>query len=205
MWAWVRAAGRTPRPAAQVRKASAWMNRVLAYWQAVARSGPAAALARIAGQLVPQPELAQQPQVRVPGQAVQPPVQPRLELAQLLVGGGQHAAVHQQVTQVEHGPRAGPGVQRLVGERQLAGGQVREQVADVRSASSHSSVAAGLGAAARASASGFSGGATAPVPSSSSRAAVQVTAHGPQSRLRPRRRPGPCRFRCRTAGRRTRG
>ena len=76
MWAWVRAAGRTPRPAVQVRKAWAWMKRLLAYWQAVVRSGPAAALARIAGELVPQPELAQQPQVRVPGQAVQPPVQP---------------------------------------------------------------------------------------------------------------------------------
>ena len=71
-------------------------------------------------ELVPQPELAQQPQVRVPGQGVQPPVQPRLELAQLLVGGGQHAAVHQQVPQVVHGPRAGPGVERLVGQRQRA-------------------------------------------------------------------------------------
>ena len=55
--------------------------------------------------------------------------------------------------------------------------------------SSHSSTAAGLGAAASAPASGFSGVAMAPVPSSSSRAAVQVTEHGPQSRLGPRRRP----------------
>ena len=46
-----------------------------------------------AGQLVPQPELAQQPQVRVPGQGVQAPVQPRLEFAQLPVDGGQRAAV----------------------------------------------------------------------------------------------------------------
>ena len=53
--------------------------------------------------------------------------------------------------------------------------------------SSQSSTAAGLGAAARASASGFSGAAMAPVPSSSSRAAVQVTAHGSQSRLSDRR------------------
>ena len=47
MWAWVRAVGRTPRPAAQVKKAWAWMNRDRAYWQAVVRSGPAAALARM--------------------------------------------------------------------------------------------------------------------------------------------------------------
>ena len=52
------------------------------------------------GQLVPQPELAQQPQVRVPGQAVQAPGQPGTELQQLLVGGGQHAAADQQVPQV---------------------------------------------------------------------------------------------------------
>ena len=120
------------RSAAQVRKVSAWMNRLRAYWPAVVRSGPAAALARIAGELVPQPELAQQPQVRVPGQAVQAAVQPRAELAQLLVGGGQHAAADQQVTQVGDGPPAGPGIQRLVGQRQLAGGQVSQQVADVR-------------------------------------------------------------------------
>ena len=83
-------------------------------------------------ELVPQPELAQQPQVRVPGQGVQPPVQPRAELAQLPVGGGQRAAVHQQVTQVVHGSPAGPAIQRLVGERQRAGRQAGEQVADVR-------------------------------------------------------------------------
>jgi hypothetical protein len=72
-----------------------------------------------AGKLVPQPELAQQPQVRVPGQGLQPTVQPRLEFAQLLVDGGQHAAADQQVPQVEHGPRAGPAIQRLVSEGQL--------------------------------------------------------------------------------------
>ena len=38
-----------PASAAQVRKVSAWMNRLRAYWAAVARSGPAAALARIRG------------------------------------------------------------------------------------------------------------------------------------------------------------
>ena len=45
-------------------------------------------------ELVPQPELAQQPHVRVPGQGLQPAVQPRLKFAQLLVDGGQGAAVH---------------------------------------------------------------------------------------------------------------
>jgi hypothetical protein len=69
------------------------------------------------GQLMPQPELAQQPQVRVAGQAVQAAVQPRLELAQLLVDSGQDAAADQQVPQVEHGPRAGPGIQRLQAQR----------------------------------------------------------------------------------------
>ena len=51
-------------------------------------------------------------------------------------------------------------------------------------------VLAGLAEPASASASGFSGGATEPVPSSSSRAASQVTAHRPHSRLSPRRLPG---------------
>ena len=49
MWAWVRADGRTPRASVQVRKAWAWMNRLRAYWAAVVRSGPAAALARMPG------------------------------------------------------------------------------------------------------------------------------------------------------------
>ena len=77
------------------------------------------------GQLVPVPELAQQPQVRVAGQGVQAAVQPGLEVAQLLVGGGQDAAADQQVAQVDDGARAGPGVECLVGERQRPGGQVR--------------------------------------------------------------------------------
>ena len=83
-------------------------------------------------ELVPQPELAQQPQVRVPGQGLQAAVQPRAELAQLLVGSGQDTAADQQIPQVGHRPRAGPGVQRLVGQGQLAGGQGHQQVADVR-------------------------------------------------------------------------
>jgi hypothetical protein len=85
-----------------------------------------------AGQLVPQPELAQQPQVGVPGQVFQAAVQPRLEFVQLLVDGGQRPAVDQQISQVEHGPRAGPAIQRLVSEGQFASCQAGGQVADVR-------------------------------------------------------------------------
>lgn len=128
MWAWVRADGRTPRAAVQVRKVWAWMNRLRAYWAAVVRSGPAAVLARIAGSWCQSPNWRSSRRCGCPARVC-------------------------------------------------------------RRRSSHSRMAAGLGAAARARASGFSGAAMAPVPSSSSRAAVQVTEHGPQSRLGPRRRP----------------
>src|SRR6516164_5302236 len=83
------------------------------------------------GQLVPQPELAQQPLVGVGGQPGEAQLQPAFEVGQLPVGGGQHAAAGQKVTQVDGGPPVGVGGEGLMGERQLAGGQVRQQLADV--------------------------------------------------------------------------
>ena len=49
MCAWVSADGRAPTATVQVRNAWATVNLVLAYWQAVGRSGAAAARARMAG------------------------------------------------------------------------------------------------------------------------------------------------------------
>ena len=125
----------------------------------------------------------------MPGQAVHPPVHPRAELAQLPVGRGQHAAVHQHVPQVVHGPRAGQpsSASWVSGSVPAASCVSRSRMCGARS---QSSVAAGLAVAAMASASGFSAATTEPVPSSSSRAVVQVTAHGSHSRLRTRWLPG---------------
>ena len=84
------------------------------------------------GEPVPLPELAQQPQVGVIVQGVEAPGQPRLVVAELPVGGGQGAAVDEQFPQVGNGAGAGPGVKRLMGQRQRAGGEGGEQVPDVR-------------------------------------------------------------------------
>ncbi len=68
--------------------------------------------------------LAQQPGGGAGGRAGQVAVQPGLEVQQLLVGGGQHAAGHEQVTQVGDGTPVRLGGQRLMGEGDLAGRQV---------------------------------------------------------------------------------
>jgi hypothetical protein len=51
-------------------------------------------------------------------------VQPGFEVQQLLIGGGQHAAGHEQVAQVGDGTPVRLGGQRLMGEGDLAGRQV---------------------------------------------------------------------------------
>ena len=185
MSAWVRAAGWRPTSAVQVRNAWAWVNRS---WRTGRRWGAAGGGGAGAhrGELVPVPELAQQPQVGMAVQGVEAAGEPGLVVAQLPVGGGQGAAVDEQFTQVDRRRVAGPGVECLVGQRQRAGGQgvSRSRMCGF---ASQSSVAAGLAVAARAAASGFSGGLTEPVPSSSSRPAVQATAHGPHSRVSHRR------------------
>jgi hypothetical protein len=76
------------------------------------------------GQLVPQAELAQQPLVGVAGQLLQALVEPAFVVQELPVGGGQHAAAGEKVAQVDGGPPVRVGGEGLVGERQLAGGQV---------------------------------------------------------------------------------
>jgi hypothetical protein len=154
-------------------------------------------------ELVPQPELAQQPQVRVPGQVFQAAVQPRLEFAQLLVGSGQRPAADQQIPQVEHGPRAGPAIQRLVSEGQLARCQAGQQVADVRLVQpvQHGGRAGrgGQGVGQR-----LQRRADDPDPVVQQPGGHPPPPHGPQASWIPAVGP-PCRFRCRTAGSRTRG
>ena len=84
-----------------------------------------------AGELVPEAELAQQPFVRMAGQAREAAVHPAFVVGELPVGGRERAAADQEVAQVDRGVPVGAGSQGLVGERQAAGDEVGEQAADV--------------------------------------------------------------------------
>ena len=99
---------------------------------AVVRSGPAAALARMPGSWCHSPNWRSSRRCGCPARASSRRSSHAWNSRSCGSAAGSTPQSDQQVPQVGHGPRAGPGVQRLVGERELAGGQVREQVADVR-------------------------------------------------------------------------
>ena len=84
-----------------------------------------------AGELVPEAELAQQPFVRVAGQAGEAAVHPAFVVGELPVGGREGAAAGEEVAQIDRRAPVGAGGQGLVGEWQAAGDQVGEQAADV--------------------------------------------------------------------------
>ena len=97
----------------------------------VGGEGSALGLGSQPWQLVPDGELAQQPQVGAVGELGQAPVQQRLIVRQLLVDGRQHAAGHQQVAQVGGGPPARRRVQALVGQGDASGGQAAKQLGNL--------------------------------------------------------------------------
>jgi hypothetical protein len=80
---------------------------------------------------VPEAELAQQPFVRVAGQAREAAVHPAFVVGELPVGGREGAAADQEVAEVDRGVPVGAGGQGLVGEGEAPGDDVGEQAADV--------------------------------------------------------------------------
>ena len=97
------------------------------------------------GQLVPGEELAQQPGVVGVGERGELVVGPLLEQEELPVAVGERPGLHEQVAQVSGGARAGQGVQRLVGERDLAAGEPAQGRRDVRVVVDPDQAAAGFG------------------------------------------------------------
>jgi hypothetical protein len=71
---------------------------------------------------------AQHAQVRVPGQRLQPVMQPRLEDGKMRIAIGQYPGAGEQVPQVTAGLPVRPGRQRLVGELKGPGRQRGEQI-----------------------------------------------------------------------------
>ena len=65
-------------------------------------------------------------------QVVEAAAEPAVVIQELPVGGGQQAAVHEQVTQVDGGAPVWAAGECLMGQGQAAGGQVGEQKLDVR-------------------------------------------------------------------------
>lgn len=126
-------------------------------------------------ELVPDAELAQEPSVRIAvelefGEAL---VEPGLDVQQLLVDSGKHAAGHEQVAQVGDGPPVRQWVQRLVGQRAAPGRQVGQQLGDC-GLSSQFRPLLGLPMVLNASNSGANAGLMRPLPSSRTAVSLSV-------------------------------
>ena len=132
--AWVRRAGWPPRSWTQVRNVAGGGEPLLGVLAGGGPQRPAGGAGAHPGELVPDAELAEQLLVGVAVQVVEAAAQPAVVVQELPVGGGEQAAVHEQVTQVDGGAPVWAGGECLMGQGQAAGGQVGEQGSDVRRA-----------------------------------------------------------------------